>query len=493
MKKKLLSLISLLLAMSLLACSQPQTATQAGTQPAEGRTSVAEESETAGVPSEEETSGAAESEGASELSAQQTEVVVVGAGGAGLTAAYFAREGGKEVVLLEKQAMTGGNTMMAGFFAANSTHMHKEFEVDYSEEDQYNFLMETPGVDEAFARRFVENSGSTAEWAIDRLGIQVTNVVGREIYAVDEDGRKLPNQLTSRLTEVNSELGVDIRLSSRATELLVEDGRVTGVVVEGPEGTYQLLADAVILASGGFAANQEMIAQYAPDWAGGLTSNTSATTGDGILMAQSIGAAVGNMTEFTFNPTFYNNNGVAMSVSGVRYEGGILVTYEGERFTDEMANYSDVAYAEREKAGGKAYAIMDAKALACNPAYAVNADTIEELAQLIDMKPEVLAQTIADYQEGYDKGEDEFGRTDMRSRLDEAPYYAVPVFPGVHHTRGGVSIDLDGHVLDTAGEVIPGLYAAGEVTDNKLLGNDPVAAGVTFGRLTAETVLNELK
>lgn len=181
-----------------------------------------------------------------------------------------------------------------------------------------------------------------------------------------------------------------------------------------------------------------------------------------------------------------------MSVSGVRYEGGILVTYEGKRFTDEMANYSDVAYAEKKFADGKAYAIMDAKALACNPAYAVSADTIEELAELIDIDPEVLAKTIADYQEGYDKGEDEFGRTDMRSRLDEAPYYAVPVFPGVHHTRGGLTIDLNGRVLDTDGKAIPGLYAAGEVTDNKLLGNDPVAAGVTFGRLTAGTVLTDL-
>ena len=464
MKKKWYSIISLLLAACLLACGQPQPLQTAGTQ---------ERTDT--------------------LPEQRTEVAVVGAGGAGLTAAYFAREGGKEVVLLEKEASTGGNTRMAGFFAANSTHMHDEFGVVYSQEDQYGFLMETPGVDEAFARQFAENAGPTAEWAVDCLGIQATKVVGREIYAVDEDGRKFPNQLVSRLTQVNGELGVDIRLSSRATELLVEDGRVTGVLVEGPNGAYRLLADAVILASGGFAANQEMLAQYAPDWAGGLTSNTAATTGDGILMAQAVGAAVGNMTEFTFNPTFYNHNGVAMSVSGVRYEGGILVTYEGERFTDEMANYSDVAYAEREKADGHAYAIMDAKALACNPAYAVSADPVEELAGQIGMEPAVLLQTIADYQAGYDRGEDEFGRTDLRSRLDEAPYYAVPVFPGVHHTRGGVSIDLSGHVLNTAGEAIEGLYAAGEVTDNKLLGNDPVAAGATFGRLTALAVLDDLK
>ncbi len=489
MKKRWLSIVSLILAVSLLAgCSAQGSATTAAATEAAQTTAA----ETTQAETDQTETTQAETEGTTELESEETDVVVIGAGGAGLTAAYFAREGGKEVILLEKQAMTGGNTAQAGFFAANSTHMQEEFGVTYTQEDQYDFVMETPGVDPDFARLFVENSGPTAEGVVDTLGIEVTSVTGREIYSVDEDGRKLPNQMVSKLTEVNEEMGVDIRLQSPATALIMEDGRVTGVTVEGPDGAYNIMADAVIIASGGFAANKEMIAEYAPDWVDAPTSNTSATTGDGILMAEAIGAATSNMTEFTFNPTLYDNNGVAMSVSGVRYEGGILVTYEGERFTDEMANYSDVAYAEVEKADGKAWAIMDANSLACNPNYAVSADTIEELAELINIDPDVLSQTIADYQAGYDSGEDEFGRTDMRSRLDEAPYYAVPVIPGVHHTRGGLSIDLDGRVLDTNGDAIPGLYAAGEVTDNKLLGNDPVAVGVTFGRLTAQTVLNDL-
>ncbi len=487
MKKKWLSIVSLVLTLCLFTGCSSQ---QAGTTPADTQSSQTAAAE--GTQAQETTAAAESGSESAQLPDEETDVVVIGAGGAGLTAAYFAREGGKEVILLEKQLMTGGNTAQAGFFAANSTHMQEEFGVTYTEEDQYNFVMETPGVDPDFARLFVENSGPTAEWVVDTLGIQVTSVTGREIYSVDEEGRKLPNQMVSKLTTANEEMGVDIRLQSPATALITEDGRVTGVTVEGPDGTYNIMADAVIIASGGFAANKEMIAEYAPDWVDAPTSNTSATTGDGILMAEAIGAATSNMTEFTFNPTLYDRNGVAVSVSGVRYEGGILVTYEGERFTDEMANYSDVAYAEVEKADGKAWAIMDANSLACNPDYAISADTIPQLAESIGIDPDVLSQTIADYQAGYDSGEDEFGRTDMRSRLDEAPYYAVPVIPGVHHTRGGLSIDLDGHVLDTNGNVIPGLYAAGEVTDNKLLGNDPVAVGVTFGRLTAQAVLKDL-
>ena len=116
------------------------------------------------------------------------------------------------------------------------------------------------------------------------------------------------------------------------------------------------------------------------------------------------------------------------------------------------------------------------------------------MAEKIGVDPATLTQTVTNYQRYYDNQKDEeFGRTDMRSRIDTAPFYAVPVFPGVHHTRGGVSIDLRSQVLNTEGNPIPGLYGAGEVTDNKLMGNDPVAAGITFGRLCAQSVLEDLQ
>lgn len=428
-----------------------------------------------------------------EVREETTDVVVIGGGGAGLTAAYFIRDGGKNVILLEKQAMTGGNTVLAGFFAANSTKMQAAMGEPYTLQDQLDFLMETEGTDPQFAQLFAKNSGPTAEWAVDTLGIEVTRVNGREIYAADEKGTKFPAQFVRKLTALNEQIGVDIRTESPAAALLVEDGKVVGVEVDGPEGKTILHAQAVILASGGFAANQEMLRQYVPEWAGGTTSNTPATTGDGILMAQAAGAAVSNMDQLTLNPTFYDDHGTTMSVSGVRYEGGILVDLQGRRFADEMANYTEVSEAEKA-AGSRAFAIMDAGSLACNPNYAVSADTIEELAEKIGVDPETLSATVSRYQTYYDNQKDEeFGRTDMRSRIDTAPFYAVPVFPGVHHTRGGVSIDLRSQVLNTEGTPIAGLYGAGEVTDNKLMGNDPVAAGITFGRLCAQSVLEDIK
>ena len=367
-----------------------------------------------------------------EVREETTDVVVIGAGGAGLTAAYFVKQGGKDVVLLEKRAMTGGNTALAGFFAANSTKMQEAMGDTYTQQDQIDFLMETEGTDPDFARLFAENSGPTAEWAVDTLGIEA-------------------------------------------------------------QGKVLFHAQAVILASGGFAANQEMLQEYVPEWAGGTTSNTAATTGDGIRMAQAIGAAVSNMDQLTLNPTFYDDQGTTMSVSGVRYEGGILVDPTGKRFANEMANYTEVSEAEKA-IGSHAFAIMDATSLACNPKYAVEAESIEELAEKIGVDPATLTQTVTNYQRYYDNQKDEeFGRTDMRSRIDTAPFYAVPVFPGVHHTRGGVSIDLRSQVLNTEGNPIPGLYGAGEVTDNKLMGNDPVAAGITFGRLCAQSVLEDLQ
>lgn len=428
-----------------------------------------------------------------EVREETTDVVVVGAGGAGLTAAYFVQQGGHEVVLLEKRAMTGGNTALAGFFAANSTKMQEAMGDVYTQQDQIDFLMETEGTDPEFAKLFAENSGPIAEWAVDTLGIEVTRVNGREIYAVDEKGTKFPAQFVSKLTALNQQIGVDLRTECPATSLILEDGKVVGVEAEDAQGKIIIHAQAVILASGGFAANQEMLQQYAPEWAGGTTSNTAATTGDGILMAEAAGAALSNMDQLTLNPTFYDDHGTTMSVSGVRYEGGILVDPTGKRFANEMANYTEVSEAEKA-IGSKAFAIMDSTSLACNPKYAVEADTIEDLAEKIGVDPAALNETVTNYQRYYDhQNDEEFGRTDMRSRIDTAPFYAVPVFPGVHHTRGGVTINLRSQVLDTEGHSIPGLYGAGEVTDNKLMGNDPVAAGITFGRLCAQSVLEDLQ
>ena len=428
-----------------------------------------------------------------EVREETTDVVVIGAGGAGLTAAYFVKQGGKDVVLLEKRAMTGGNTALAGFFAANSTKMQEAMGDTYTQQDQIDFLMETEGTDPDFARWFADNSGLTAELAVDTLGIEVTRVNGREIYAVDEKGTKFPAQFVSKLTALNQQIGVDLRTECPAVSLIIEDGKITGVEAEDAQGKVLFHAQAVILASGGFAANQEMLQEYVPEWAGGMTSNTAATTGDGVRMAQAIGAAVSNMDQLTLNPTFYDDQGTTMSVSGVRYEGGILVDPTGKRFANEMANYTEVSEAEKA-IGSHAFAIMDATSLACNPKYAVEAESIEELAEKIGVDPATLTQTVTNYQRYYDNQKDEeFGRTDMRSRIDTAPFYAVPVFPGVHHTRGGVSIDLRSQVLNTEGNPIPGLYGAGEVTDNKLMGNDPVAAGITFGRLCAQSVLEDLQ
>ena len=481
--KKIRSLLSLLLVLvlglSLAACAQP-AAEEPTAAPA-----VSEQPEASAAPAASEEPAAPAEETA--------DVVVIGAGGAGLIAANDLRAAGKNVVLLEKRAMTGGNTAMAGFFAAADTKFHKEFGVTYTVEDHYNNCFTTDGVNPEFARLFVDHAGETAEWLIDTLGIKVTSVSGREIYAVDEETRaKLPNQLVMKLTEKVQADGVDLRLENEATGLIAENGAVTGVRVSGPDGEYTISCSAVLIASGGFSANQEMLAEYAPKWAGLATSNTSATTGDGIRMAQAIGAGVSSMDELTINPTFYDNNGATMSVSGVRYEGGILVDYDGNRFGSEMGDYNDVSDAEMTYAGGKAYAIMDANALGCNPSYCVTADTIEELAGLIGMDPAVLTATVERYRTFYDNGVDEdFGRTDMRSRIDTPPYYAIPVFCGVHHTRGGLTIDLRGQVLDTAGAPISGLYAAGEVTDNGMKGTDPVAVGFTFGRLAAKSLLED--
>lgn len=420
------------------------------------------------------------------------DVVIVGAGGAGLSAAYYAKAyGADKVILLEKRGVTGGNTARAGFFAAGGTSIHRMMGIDYQIEDQYRFLMDTPKTNPETARVFVNNATTYVEWLVNDVGIKVGRVVGREFYA--EAGKtKFPAQMISRLTELNESAGVDIRLNNRAADLLERDGVVYGVRVESPEGTYIIEAKAVILTSGGFSSGKELLVEFAPGWEDRSTSNTSATTGDGIIMARKIGAQLSNMSEFTFNPTFHDYRGTTMSVSGVRYEGGILVSRKGKRFANEMANYSVVAMAEMKLPEQSAFAIMDANSLGTNPYYCEKADTLEELADKLGIDKKNLIKTVEKYRKSYDKGRDsEFGRTDMRSRLDSGPYYGLDVFPGVHHTRGGILASSRGEVLDTSGRPIPGLYAAGEVADMGLMGNDSAAAGAVFGKIAAEAAVTD--
>ena len=442
-----------------------------------------------------------------------TEVVIVGAGGAGMTAAIMMKQAGKDFVLLEKMPYAGGNTTKAtGGMNAAETHYQKEQGI----EDSVDLFVEDTIKgghdlnDPALVRVMAEESAGAIDWldSIDAKLPKISFSGGASVNRIHapEDGSGVGSFLVAAFTAKLQEMGVDILFNTKATELLTDaEGRIRGVKAESDEYLYTFNCKAVILATGGFGANEEMYTQYRPDLKGTVTTNAPGATGDGIIMAQALGAALVDIEQIQLHPTVEQTTSMLITES-VRGDGAILVNQGGRRFTNELLTRDAVSAAELEQEGHYAYIIFDQNLrehLKAVEKYGttgitVQGDTIEELAGKIDVDPAVLAKTLADWNECVKNQNDpEFGRTTgMEADLTTAPYYAIKIAPGIHHTMGGVKIDTSTHVINTEGKIIPGLYAAGEVTGGvhggNRLGGNAVADIVIFGRIAAETAIAEL-
>ena len=308
--------------------------------------------------------------------------------------------------------------------------------------------------------------------------------------------------LVAAFSGVLKDMDIDVMLNTKATKLITTDGAVTGVEAENASENLVINAKAVILATGGFGANEEMYTQYRPDLLGTVTTNAPGATGDGIVMALAVGADLVDIEQIQLHPTVEQTTSMLIT-EGVRGDGAILVNQSGERFINEMETRDVVSAAELEQEGCYAYVIFDQnlrdglKAIEkyVNNGLTVQADTIEELAEKLNINPETLAKTLADWNAAVASGKDEaFGRdTGMEHDLSVAPYYAIQIAPGIHHTMGGVKIDTEAHVINTDGEAIPGLFAAGEVTGGvhggNRIGGNAVADIVVFGRIAAESAI----
>ena len=481
----------------------------------------------------------------------ECDVVIVGAGGAGMTAALQAVDSGvNSVIIVEKGGSTGGNTSRAtgGMNAAKTAYQDKnewsdatttavektiatakekygdkvgdliatveaQFEAYKANPTGYFDSVELFALDTMVGGKCLNNldlvmtlTGNSAE-AIDWLATKdahLTNVgsfggasVKRIHRATTEDGKTTPvgAYLVKVLTaDVEAEDKIDLRTNTAATELVMEDGKAVGVKVKNENGEYTIRAKAVILASGGFGADLDRVAALKPELAGFVTTNTPTITGDGIDMAVAVGAATVDMEQIQIHPSVYTETTTALITEGIRGDGAILVNQEGKRFVNELETRDNVSAAELAQEGGYAYTILDQKMMDASSTYnsyftkgyAVQADSYEELAEKLGVDPatETWNKAVSDQKD------DEFGRLSFASALDTAPYYAIKVSPGIHHTMGGVKINTNAEVLTEAGEAIPGLYAAGEVTGGvhgaNRLGGNAVADIVVFGRIAAQ-------
>lgn len=439
-----------------------------------------------------------------------TEIVIIGAGGAGMTAAIMLQQAGKDFVILEKMPYVGGNTTKAtGGMNASETHYQKEQGI---EDSNALFAADTMKGghalnDSSLVAVMANSSAGAIDW-LDTIGAELPKISfsgGASVNRIHapEDGSGVGAYLVDRFSAKLNELGVEVMLETAATELLADaDGKITGVKAEGPDAVYTINAKAVILASGGFGANEEMYTTYRPDLKGTVTTNAPGATGDGIVMAQALGADLVDIEQIQLHPTVEQTTSILITES-VRGDGAILVNQSGVRFTNELLTRDAVSAAELAQEGSYAYIIFDQKLrdnLKAIEKYVksgitVQADTIEGLAEQLNIDPATLATTLADWNEIVkNKRDTQFGRTTgMNEDLTTPPYYAIKIAPGIHHTMGGVKINTAAEVINTDGAAIPGLFAAGEVCGGvhggNRLGGNAVADIVIFGRIAAESAI----
>ena len=487
-----------------------------------------------------------------EDSTVDADVVIVGAGGAGMTAAITAAAEGKSVVIVESQPMVGGNSVRAtGGMNAGKTVYQDENEFGesagvektlktaaekYADNETITALAATvaeqwaayqanptgyfdsvelmeldtmiggKGInDPALVETLCSNSADAIDW-LGEQGITLNSVssaggasVKRIHRPVNEEGKvvSVGAYMVPLLEEDCQKAGVQMMLNTTATEILTDDnGAAVGIKATGASGeTITINAKAVILTSGGFGANMDMVVEYKPELKGFMTTNAPGILGQGIKMAQAIGADTVDMDQIQIHPTVQYDS-ASLITEGLRGDGAVLINSEGKRFIDEVSTRDVVSAAEIAQPGSYSWLIIDQKMVDdssviqgyIKKGYTVTGETYEELGKAMGVDEAAFAETMNTWN-GYveAKNDPDFGRTSFADKLDTAPYYAIKVTAGVHHTMGGLKINTNTEVLNENGEIIPGLFAAGEVTGGvhgaNRLGGTAVSDFVVFGRI----------
>ncbi|MCR4435997.1 MAG: flavocytochrome c [Clostridiales bacterium] len=429
------------------------------------------------------------------------DVVVVGGGAAGMTAASTAASAGKKVILVEKLAFLGGTSAYSiESFGASETKVHKTLGVTATADDMYaNYIKSYPkGIPQAF-NVLAHKSGEAANW-LWSIGAPLTVTNSTFSVTASREAGKMGQIITSALMDEVKKRGVDCRVNTRATELVMEGGAVAGVKVKGPAGEYTIRAKSVILATGGFAANNEMVAKYKPELKGYKNSCSVGATGDGQLMAEAVGAQLRDMDNIRVNFTYYTDGLRVYYMGSLPNTGAIFVNKDGKRFINDQAGYGAGMAVVAQ--GGTGWMIFDQSLIDSiqdvreyyNLGIFVSAPTIEELADKIGVDKKNLAATVERYVGFVKKGVDEdFKRTMLNMTFDEPPYYACKMTCHVQGTFGGIATDTNAQVLKKDGTVISGLYAAGECASVGTYGANPMLTNVVFGRIAGQNAAAYVK
>lgn len=436
--------------------------------------------------------------------ADHYDVIIVGSGATGLAAAIQAHELGMKVAVFEKMDQLGGNTNRAssGMNAAETNIQLKHGIID-NVADFYHETYQDGGRlnDKDMLGYFVYHTAPAIDWLADhdiRLDdITVTGGMSQKRTHRPASMAPIGGFLVQHLLAVVQQEQIPVFQPVRVTHLQMTKGRVSGVQVQVKGTDREISAAAVILATGGFGASKEILQKYRPDLANYKTTNQPGATGDGLKLAEEVGAELMQMNLVQVHPTVQQDHPhVYLIGEAVRGEGAILVNAQGKRFVNELNTRKIVSNAITALPEHSAYLIFDqgirdrAKAIDFYDQVGLvqKAPTIDQLATDLGMPGKVLTATVKTWNQAVASHHDaEFGRmTGMDRPIKRPQFAAIHIAPAVHYTMGGIHVTPKTQVLDGNGQIIKGLFAAGEVAGglhgNNRVGGNSIAETVVFGR-----------
>ncbi|MGM0126330.1 urocanate reductase [Enterococcus sp. AZ194] len=446
------------------------------------------------------------------------DVLVVGAGGAGLSSAVEASSAGASVAVLEKSSAIGGNTAVSGgAFNVPGSDLQKNMGIEDSKESFVEDALKggdniaDPKLVQVVADHALEayewmRDDIKAEFIQDRVQQFGGHSVPRSVVPVGNKGVELTNKLWEAAKGNKAELFLD----TKAVELIEKDGKIVGVKAENNGKTVTFHANkGVVLASGGFAADVEMRKKYNSHYDEKfMTTAVSSSTGDGIVMGEQAGAGLVDMKEIQVYPTSNPETGIISYVANSRFDGAILVNQGGQRFVNEGGRRDDISNAILDQENGYAYLVWGQEIETVGNMTKVHekefeemkkndilfeCSTLSEAAEKTGVDAKTLEATVKQFN-GYvkDEKDPDFEKTGVFNKIEEGPFYIQKVVPSTHHTMGGLTINTDAQVLDTDGKAIPNLYAAGEVTGGihgtNRLGGNAITDIIVFGRIAGSNV-----
>lgn len=425
-----------------------------------------------------------------------TDLLVIGAGPAGLSSAIQAKQDGVEnVTVIEKMDILSGNGKfdMNFFDMANSEAMKANNNEVTKEEYKENYLEKSWDSEERIDA-VTEGAFEVDSWLRDQ-GIELDHNFGEEgsMNHMAKEDEYAGDYIQTKLEETANELGIEIIPGTKATDLLIEDGKASGAIVEDKENTYNINATSTVIATGGFSNNPELLAEYIEGAEEIPTSNQMGATGDFVEIAKDRNIKLDDMEKPSIFPKILDPR---RDLTGAFDSNFIFVNENGERFIDETSG--GVEYGQEMMKNRPVYYIFDEAARdsfyrltsQVEKGYIEEYDSIEALAEAIGCEADTLTETFDTYNKAV-KGEidDAFREEVAEDEINtDGKLYCVKVTPAVHMTKGGIVANEKAQVLDNEDNSIEGLYAAGEVTDT----SGAYSSAVIFGRISGKSAAENI-